>query len=319
MSGELPPALRVAIEAEASRFGGRELADAARALSERYRQAAGAVGPRTECEIAAYAVTRMPATYAATVWVLGEARERVSHPIRSVLDLGCGPGTATWAAFETFNDIDQATLIDRDAGMMELGQRLSGDRFKSATWALVPLDRGLKTTADLVVAGYAMNEVPPPKLAAIAGAIAAVATGLVAIIEPGTPRGHAVIQILREGLIARGFRVVAPCPHDRPCPLSPDDWCHFAARLPRLKAHKLAKGADVPFEDEPFSYCVLIAPSVSFERTPARILRRPVETKADKSFKLCTPEGLETVSIPGRDKDRTRTTRRLGWGDAFPL
>ena len=35
------------------------------------------------------------------------------------------------------------------------------------------------------------------------------------------------------------------------------DWCHFTQRLPRSRAHKQIKEADVPFEDEKFSYVAL--------------------------------------------------------------
>ena len=58
------------------------------------------------------------------------------------------------------------------------------------------------------------------------------------IIEPGTPAGYARMIALRSQLIASGAHVAAPCPHQAPCPLATPDWCHFAQRLPRSRAHK---------------------------------------------------------------------------------
>ena len=86
------------------------------------------------------------------------------------------------------------------------------------------------------------------------------------VVEPGTPAGYARIIALRDQLIASGAHVAAPCPHDGKCPLAPPDWCHFTQRLPRSRAHKQIKGAELPFEDEKFAYVAL---------TRAPVARRP--------------------------------------------
>ena len=65
------------------------------------------------------------------------------------------------------------------------------------------------------------------------------------VVEPGTPAGYARIIALREQLIAAGAHVAAPCPHDGKCPLAAPDWCHFTQRLPRSRAHKQVKGAEL--------------------------------------------------------------------------
>ena len=134
------------------------------------------------------------------------------------------------------------------------------------------------------------------------------------VVEPGTPAGYARIIALREQLIALGAHVAAPCPHEKDCPLASPDWCHFSQRLSRSQAHKQIKGAELPFEDERFSYVALSrAPPA---RRPARVLAQPVTGKAEISAKLCTSNGLAMAKVPRRDKTAYARARRWRWGDA---
>ena len=134
------------------------------------------------------------------------------------------------------------------------------------------------------------------------------------IVEPGTPAGYGRIIALREQLIASGAHVAAPCPHDGKCPLTAPDWCHFAQRLPRSRAHKQIKGAELPFEDEKFSYVALTRAPVASH--PARVLAQPVVSKVEVTAKLCTPDGLAIAKVPRRAKADYARARRWRWGDA---
>ena len=134
------------------------------------------------------------------------------------------------------------------------------------------------------------------------------------IVEPGTPAGYGRIIAARQQLIASGAHVAAPCPHDGKCPLQPPDWCHFTQRLPRSRAHKQIKEADVPFEDEKFSYVALTRSPIA--RRPARVLAQPVVGKVEVTAKLCTPEGLVIARVPRRAKADYARARRWRWGDA---
>ena len=74
------------------------------------------------------------------------------------------------------------------------------------------------------------------------------------------------------------------------------------------------KGAELPFEDEKFSY-------VALTRTPVakryrRVLAQPVVSKVEVSAKLCTADGLEIAKVPHRDKTTYTRARRWRWGDA---
>ena len=135
------------------------------------------------------------------------------------------------------------------------------------------------------------------------------------VVEPGTPAGYARIIALRAQLIAAGAHVAAPCPHDGSCPLAAPDWCHFTQRLQRSRAHKQLKAAELPYEDEKFSYVALTRAAV--ERRPARVLAQPKVTKIAVTAKLCTDGGVLPATVPRRDKAGYSRFRKFDWGDAI--
>ena len=142
--------------------------------------------------------------------------------------------------------------------------------------------------------------------------------GLLALVEPGTPAGYARLLSARDALIGAGATILAPCPHHAACPLTAPDWCHFSVRLPRSRDHRLAKGAEVPFEDEKFAYLLAARPSLAAEARTPRVLARPKAGKPGIDLKLCTEAGaVERRFVPRRDKPAHAVARRLDWGDAL--
>src|SRR6185312_7664120 len=101
---------------------------------------------------------------------------------------------------------------------------------------------------------YVLAELREEAVAATARHLWSMATGMLVLIEPGTPAGFARIRAARAALIAAGAHVAAPCTHNKNCPMQGDDWCHFSVRLARSRDHLIAKAARVPFEDERYAY-----------------------------------------------------------------
>jgi ribosomal protein RSM22 (predicted rRNA methylase) len=136
-------------------------------------------------------------------------------------------------------------------------------------------------------------------------------------VEPGTPEGFRRILLCRDALIAKGAHLVAPCPHLAACPMQPPAWCHFSERLARSRQHRLAKAAQVNYEDEPYIY-------LAFARTTAtlhprgRIVSRVRVSKADVRFSVCGKDGrLGGEVVPRRDRAAYAKFRRGAWGDAL--
>jgi ribosomal protein RSM22 (predicted rRNA methylase) len=316
---DLPAELTAALNAKLHGLSRTEAAGRAASISQTYRDGGNSRAIRTVSDALAYALARMPATYAAVTASLNALREiRPDFVPVSLLDVGAGPGTATWAAAEAFSSLADFTLLDANSALRTLaldlfrdGSRLSGVQYvhREAHAALADSE-----PADLVVASYMIGEIAHTERTALAELMWAKTRDTLLIVEPGTPAGYARIITTRAQLIAAGAHVAAPCPHDGNCPLVAPDWCHFTQRLPRSQAHRHIKGAELPFEDEKFAYVALTRAPVA--RHPARVLAQPDVTKIEVTAKLCTTDGLVIAKVPRRAKADYAAARRWRWGDA---
>lgn len=323
MTSELPPGLRAAIDRELSGASRRDLADRTAATTAAYRSGrASSAVIKGRDDALAYALARLPATYAASAWVFREALDRApGFEPKTLLDAGCGPGGGSWAAAEAWPSLERIVWFDASAPFLDLAKRLAADApeaIQNAEATRGDLTAGAFAKADLVMASYALAEIAPTAQADLVTRLWAACDGVLALIEPGTPAGYARILAARDVLIATGAQIVAPCPHADACPLIAPDWCHFSVRLPRSRDHRLAKGADVPFEDEKFAYLLATRPALAAQAASARILARPKAGKPGLTFKLCGAEGVEMRFVPKRDKPAHAVARRLDWGEAWP-
>jgi ribosomal protein RSM22 (predicted rRNA methylase) len=316
---DLPAELKAALDAHLHGLSRNDAAGRAASISKTYRDGGGSGAITSEADALAYALARMPATYAAVTASLNALRGIApDFAPASLLDVGAGPGTASWAAAEAFPSLQSLTLIDANRALRALALDLAG---RSARLRGIDYRHGQARaaladaqTAELVVASYVIGELAEAERGALADLMWAKTRDTLVIVEPGTPAGYARVIALRARLIAAGAHVAAPCPHDGPCPLAAPDWCHFAQRLPRLRAHKQVKGVELPFEDEKFSYVALRrAPPA---RHPARVLAPPALSKVEVTAKLCTPEGVSIARLPRRTKADYARARRWRWGDA---
>jgi ribosomal protein RSM22 (predicted rRNA methylase) len=316
---DLPAKLKSALDDRLQGLSRNEAAGRAAVISQTYRGGGGSAEIKSETDALAYALARMPATYAAVTASLNALREiRPDFEPASLLDIGAGPGTATWAAAEAFSSLQDFTLLDANRALRALALDLGGGstRLRGMTYqhGEARAELAKAEAADLVVASYMIGEIGDTERKALAELMWAKTRDTLLIVEPGTPAGYARILAVRAQLIASGAHVAVPCPHNDKCPLTAPDWCHFTQRLPRSRAHQQIKGAELPFEDEKFAYVALTrAPAA---RHPARVLAQPVVSKVEVSAKLCTADGLAITKVPRRAKADYARARRWRWGDA---
>jgi ribosomal protein RSM22 (predicted rRNA methylase) len=301
----LPAELKSALDAKLQGLSRNAAAGRAARISQTYREGGTSGTIKSEIDALAYALARMPGTYAAVTASLNALSEvRPDFAPKTLLDIGAGPGTASWAAAEAFSSLAAFSLLDDNAALRTLALDLARD---SARLGALTYDKGEATAllarsepADLVVASYLIGELGEAGRTDLAERLWNRTRDTLLIVEPGTPAGYA--------------RILAPCPHEGSCPLAAPDWCHFTQRLPRSRAHMQLKGAELPFEDEKFSYVAMTrAPVIS---RPARVLAQPVISKVEVSAKLCTAEGLLLAKIPHRVNADYARAKRWRWGDA---
>jgi ribosomal protein RSM22 (predicted rRNA methylase) len=312
---QLPPDLTNAIARLLEGLPRKELVAAAAKMSAGYRGGATSGAIVTPAQAVAYAVARMPATYAACAAVFARIAEVMpGFAPASLLDVGAGTGAASWAAIAQWPGLASMVMLDQNPALRALARKLADAGLLSGAEILSGDLGGDKPKSDVVVASYVLAELPQASASATAKHLWAAVAQMLILIEPGTPDGFARIRAARTALIEAGAHVVAPCTHDNACPMAGGDWCHFSQRLPRSRDHMLLKGANVPFEDERYSYVVVTREKVV---SGARILAPPLEAKPGITFKLCDENGLRAQFVATRDKDEYRRVRKREWGDLF--
>lgn len=319
----LPPALAAGI----GTLAGSDLKAAAARLSEAYRaNRSSREAVPDAAGVAAYVQSRLPATYAAVTAVLDRLQAlRPDLAPGALIDLGAGPGTASWAAATIFPTLTDIAMVERDAGFRAVAARLASGGPEAlqradivagdlADPASLPTGR-----FDLAVVAYALTELDAGAAERLVRHLLGLAARVV-IIEPGTPRDHRRLMAVRQVALSAGARILAPCPHAQHCPLPDDDWCHTSVRLPRSRAHMRLKGGSVPFEDERYAYLVLEAPGVegAVPEAGGRILRSPEAGKHEIVFRLCQSDGcLGEARVQSRDRAAFKAAGKLGWGDRW--
>lgn len=318
---DLPVSLRLAIEEKAADYSTAELAKEAAAISRRYRDEVGA-GKRlvtTDLSALTYAIMRMPATFGAVSSALGYTLALSGFEPSTLLDVGAGTGAAAFAADQALF-LEEVTCLEREKAMAKLGQewmKSGSDALENARWidGDITADAALPK-AQLVTASYLLGELSEADRQAAALRLWDACEGILLLVEPGTPAASAQLKTLRGLLLDAGAHLIAPCPHQKDCPLGKDDWCHFTCRVSRSRLHKQVKGGDAPFEDEKFSY--LAVSRFPTEQAAARVLRHPRIESGNITLQLCTEDGLVTRKVTKKEGAAFKAARKADSGDVYP-
>jgi ribosomal protein RSM22 (predicted rRNA methylase) len=316
---ELPIRLRQTVDALLTGVSTKDLAVATQALSQRYRNEVrdGRLHISDAQAALAYIATRMPATYAAVYASLAAYADRApdSAP-RSILDVGSGPGTVIWAAAALWPQLEAATLVEASPAIRTLGEKLVAETpLQRIAWHTGDLRGGLPDAIhDLVTLAYVLDELAPAERADLVDRLWSLSRSALIIVEPGTPAGWRRILDARTRLIAAGASILAPCAHALACPIASPDWCHFSARVARSRIHRLAKGGEVPWEDEKFIY--LAAAREPSQAAASRVLAPPESATGRVRLKLCQPDGTAGHRlVTRREGEVFKQARRADWGD----
>jgi ribosomal protein RSM22 (predicted rRNA methylase) len=178
-----------------------------------------------------------------------------------------------------------------------------------------PIPDPRSPTHDLVVLGHVLNELDPQARQGVIATAWRLTGGLLLLVEPGTPEGFVVVRAARDQLLAQGAYTIAPCAHDRPCPLG-DDWCHFPQRLKRPDFQRRARAAPSPWEDSKFAY-VAMARFTPESPIWGRVIREASSNKAYAEVKVSSIAGVARYRALKRNRDAFRQVKALEWGAAL--
>jgi len=323
----IPPDLEAAISQALKTVPETRWLREAQALSERYRAPrANAPEPLATGSLQAlgYAALIMPATYAQLRGAMAVTAARIPHwSPRTMLDLGSGPGTALWAAAAQWSSLQQMAAYEREAALIALGRDLARGSETAAVrqtqWQrinLVDLPATLPQRYDLVVLGHVLNELAPDLQRAVVAWAWAATDGVLLIVEPGTSAAFPVVRAARDDLLHAGAHTIAPCVHDKPCPLQ-NDWCHFPQRLKRPPFQRRARGAPSEWEDTKFSYAAMArfsAPTFIW----GRVIMEPTSNKAYAEALVSEQSGVTWQRALKRHKDVYRFVKDVPWGAVIP-
>jgi ribosomal protein RSM22 (predicted rRNA methylase) len=321
---ELPLALRRAVDDALDGTALSEIAATAAELSLRYRDERrdGRLHVATEQAALAYLAARLPATYAAVrASFAALAERRPDFAPATLLDVGAGPGTALWAAADCWPGLSDARLIEASPIFAAIGERLAaGPLRQRVEWRKANIEQADiayfdGSPRDLVTATYLLSELGEDARAGLIDRLWRCTADTLVIVEPGTPAGWQRMLAARTRLITAGANLIAPCPHAQACPLTAPDWCHFTQRVARSRSHRIAKSADVPWEDEKFIY-LAASRQVAPKQSVARIIAHPRKGRGKVTLKLCRPDGAATEQFFSRRNGAAfKEAARKDWGD----
>ena len=235
--------------------------------------------------------------------------------VNRVVDLGSGPGSAALATAEILGRPDEVRyqLFDRSLGALGVSRRLfpNGTAVRATKWLLPSLPE--LPAGGLVLLSMVLNEL-------LTGGRKDASADLVARLTPGFAPGTFMLVIepalrgpardlmqFRDAAVRSGcWRVFAPCPHQKDCPLlkvMDRSWCHFRFRwdAPDL-VRRVADPLRLEYAQPSLAYLAMEridpdAPRVATkQKTQARIISEPFAFEGrETGIYLCADGRRELV------------------------
>lgn len=283
-----------------------------------------------------YALARMPATYAASEYVLGRLFEEnvFLGEMTSHLDMCSGPGTMALAVRRFVGAGCRETLcVEREQQFVSLASDLVrayaeeyGNGYEGFDWICQDVDRYVpKHRYDMVTVGYGLNEMNDDLCLSTVQKAWRATSGILLILDPGTPRDFDRLLRIRDFMKQEDDCVLlGPCPHWELCGMTAlgEKWCHFGCRLSRTRAHRLLKGGEAGFEDEKFTWLAFARVDFVQERLgtgKSRIVSHPRIGNKQVTLDLCHGSGIwePSVTLHKCNGEPYKIAKKRKWGELF--
>jgi ribosomal protein RSM22 (predicted rRNA methylase) len=309
-----------------------ELKKAAVCVSERYRRLEEASDFRLyhEIERLAYLAMRMPATVAVLDKILKEIP--TTEPM-SLLDVGCGPGSALWAAGSL--PLTHVVCLEHEKGWIDIAKELwkscESVNGVGVEWKVADLSTAKLPESELVIASYCLNELEEEKLEKAIDRLLEASLKYFVWVEPGTSESFGRMKKIRQKVLKeKKAHILAPCLGNFTCPymtreadsktftLGPG-WCHFSARLQRPAFHRLIKDVKMSYEDEKYCYLIFEKREASpHSSSSLRLMEDPMSRKGHVRLVGCNPNCQIEEQVVTKSHENYKQARKTSWGHLWP-
>lgn len=326
----LPPAISESVSRILLRSDARMLSIQAKELHERYMQGANPIQPNiqksTDC--IAYLALRFPATFAQIVSALSQIQERIpSWKPKSVLELGCGPGTGIFAAKSVWPSVATATGLDTEQLFLSLAEEIHYDSKMrvDVTWVKSTVSKWTaaedRQSYDLIIVANVLNELTDEERERLMQQIMKRRSGVVMLLEPGTAVGTM--------LIMNAARTIAPTQHliapyiNNVFVESTEHWIHFPQRFQRPEFQRRIRQSmrdrvlmASDWEDAKYSYVAW--GTIAEEKKLWGVCIGKVEKlKGFLTIPVLTKEGIVNARVLKRNKAQYNDVKAIRWGETL--
>jgi len=236
---------------------------------------------------------------------LAECHQRGWRPSgdETVLDFGCGAGVAARRYVERFG-AREVLCHDRSPHAMSFAAaRL---REQHGAVGVRELASTRDVSADVVLVSHVISELDDRGLKQLEELLRRSPRAV--LVESGNRPVARRLAGLRDRLLDV-FGVLAPCPHQAPCPtlLDDDNWCHFFANPPAEVFTdgwwiKNARSLGIDLRSLPYAFVALDRASPSTIAPSRRVLGRATISPVVASARVCTQGAIQSVEVPKRSE-----------------
>jgi SAM-dependent methyltransferase len=278
--------------------------------------------------LAAYLLFYWPVSYAQ---VSGALAQSGLHP-RRILDMGSGPGPATAAFLDV--GTEEAVLVDSSQRALDLARRvltLEDEKHDGLSFLEIDMEKeapGFHASEhgpfDCVVFGHSLNELWPEAADRVERRLTLVrktadcivSGGALLVVEPALLSTSRDALELRDGLMAEGWSIAAPCcgRSRLSCPAltaGPGHTCHDELRWETPETvRQLAERTGLDKESLKATWILAYPPGSQaispYPEDAFRVVSDPLLNKAGRTrYLLCGKAGRFAFSAPAQDP-RTR-------------
>lgn len=218
---------------------------------------------KSEADISSYSLFYMPTDFPKLSMILGQCNhsliEYLKKSLVQVFDIGCGPGTFSFAWRDFFPEAEHHFyFIDQSSEMLDQSKRFSQNLFKlpntnfihSSFFEMSALNNSIK----VAIFGHSINEMG---IEMANNYIRKINPDFICMIGPGTPEVFKLFMKWKINSSHLNYEILYPCLSAKVCPIFSDpkneDWCHQILRSklsPEL--HQLGQKLSIDRRSVPF-------------------------------------------------------------------